>query len=229
MILIDEIDALTRTRASSDTGSTSAIKSIFSACWAALEQHHHQVVVVGTSSIPDQIDDGFLRRLTTKIWVRGPEGPERFAIAKSKLARVYHDIDLEPTPLTSHGTTSLYGFLTKVDKNNAIAKLTGAEIAHAIREAVCMAEMDLDDTEVWTKVSRVTSIMPRVSNIASDALLLCITSVYYLHLFLLCIASMHYLYPAEEYYSGIMLTIGYLPGYGQRRGAASTKDIRYHE
>lgn len=167
MIFIDEIDTLTRHRVASDTASTYATKSTLLSLWSTLQHQGDRVVVVCITKNPSRIDPAFLARLTTKIWVRGPEAAERFAMAKSMLANVYHEVYLEPTPLTIQGTTSLYGLLTGAHKDHSISKLTGAEIANAIESATTAAWDELVETRAWVKVSHIPCIIPHVTKSVS--------------------------------------------------------------
>lgn len=120
-----------------------------------MEKQQHRVVVVGTTSISDQIATAFLGLFGTKFWIRGPEGPQRFAIAKTLLSKVFHDVELEPKPLSSNGTKSLYALLTEVDARGTIIKFKGAEIAQAIRSVKQGLHRDLYNTRSWVKVSHI--------------------------------------------------------------------------
>lgn len=183
-------------RVSSDTAYTFAMKSTFLSKWAQLEQNRERVVVVGTTNNPSHIDPSFLRQLSTQLWVRGPEAPERFAMAKSLLSDVFHAVVLEPTPLASRGTTSLHDLLTSVRRYDSISMLTGADIAHAIQSATARARVGIFTTRVWIRVNHIPCIIHRATKSTSSgdnliALPRRITPIHYPYVLPRRIASTH--------------------------------------
>ncbi|KAL1464282.1 hypothetical protein WDU94_003944 [Cyamophila willieti] len=94
IIFIDEIDSLLRTRSSSDHEATSQMKAIFLSKWDGLETDKDcDIVIMGATNRPDDIDSAISRRMPKKIHVHTPNIEQRKAILKLLLSTEDHDID----------------------------------------------------------------------------------------------------------------------------------------
>ena len=103
-----------------------------------LSHNNHRVVVVGASSLPDQIDPAFLLRFDLKLRVRGPEAHERFLLLRHLVQDTYTSVDPE--------------FLEIFDRHGCkIDEFTGAEIRSAMVGAVTLAESELEETKQWVR------------------------------------------------------------------------------
>ena len=139
IIFIDEIDGLARSRSSTDTASTNAIKSSFLKYWSELDRYAQKVVVIGTSSIPEQIDPAFVCRFGLKLRLRGPEEKERAMILADEVKNhMYTSVD--PSDLLGN-----FGPLSKY--------VTGAQIKDAMANLKTEVMTELYQTQEWVKVS----------------------------------------------------------------------------
>uniref|UniRef100_A0A8D8QRI9 Katanin p60 ATPase-containing subunit A1 n=1 Tax=Cacopsylla melanoneura TaxID=428564 RepID=A0A8D8QRI9_9HEMI len=93
-IFIDEIDSLLRTRSSSDHEATSQLKAIFLSKWDGLETDKDcDIVVMGATNRPDDIDAAIRRRMPKTIHINNPDKEQRCAIIKLLLSNEEHDLD----------------------------------------------------------------------------------------------------------------------------------------
>uniref|UniRef100_A0A8D9BT92 ATPase family AAA domain-containing protein 1 n=1 Tax=Cacopsylla melanoneura TaxID=428564 RepID=A0A8D9BT92_9HEMI len=94
IIFIDEIDSLLRTRSSSDHEATSQLKAIFLSKWDGLETDKDcDIVVMGATNRPDDIDAAIRRRMPKTIHINNPDKEQRCAIIKLLLSNEEHDLD----------------------------------------------------------------------------------------------------------------------------------------
>ena len=136
ILFIDEIESLTRTRSTSDTTSTSCIKSTLLIEWGKLEQKKASVIVIGATNLPGLIDTGFLRRMRQKLYVQGPGPAQRKAIFADTLASHTHIIDLGG----HNGPNSLQFVFEVTIRSNFY---TGCDIIDCVTMAEdrCLSEM----------------------------------------------------------------------------------------
>lgn len=82
IIFMDEIDAVLRNRSLLTSDSTSCLKAQLLSLWDGLmaDQLHSQVVVMGATNRPEDIDPAFLRRLSLKVCIDLPTEQQRFQI-----------------------------------------------------------------------------------------------------------------------------------------------------
>ena len=138
IIFIDEINAMTRNRSSEDTTSSSAIKSTLK-YWSKLDHYSHKVAVVGASNLLHEIDPAFLRRMSLRLRIRGPEQAERLMLLHDEITnRMYSSIHPEEykKAVTFHPSNNY----------------TGAEIRSAMATAREAVESELYETKEWAKV-----------------------------------------------------------------------------
>lgn len=87
IIFIDEIDAFLRQRTMDDHPASATVKAEFLSLWDGFEStDEDQVVVMGASNRPFEIDDAFLRRMPMRIHVALPDVRERESILRVILA-----------------------------------------------------------------------------------------------------------------------------------------------
>uniref|UniRef100_A0A3Q0T2I9 Outer mitochondrial transmembrane helix translocase n=1 Tax=Amphilophus citrinellus TaxID=61819 RepID=A0A3Q0T2I9_AMPCI len=78
IIFIDEIDSFLRNRSSSDHEVTAMMKTQFMSLWDGLGTDHHcQVLIMGATNRPDDLDPAILRRMPTKIHIKPPNVRQR--------------------------------------------------------------------------------------------------------------------------------------------------------
>eukprot|EP00039_Didymoeca_costata_P008433 m.111989 g.111989 ORF g.111989 m.111989 type:complete len:352 (+) comp14078_c0_seq1:31-1086(+) len=86
IIFIDEIDAFLRVRSSMDSEATAQIKAQFMLLWDGFStEHNSQVVVVGATNRPGDIDIAIVRRMPIRCHVGLPNQNQRLSILKTLL------------------------------------------------------------------------------------------------------------------------------------------------
>ncbi|XP_061837179.1 outer mitochondrial transmembrane helix translocase isoform X2 [Nerophis lumbriciformis] len=83
IIFIDEIDSFLRNRSSSDHEATAMMKAQFMSLWDGLDTDHHcQVIVMGATNRPQDLDSAILRRMPTRFHINQPGVHQREHILK---------------------------------------------------------------------------------------------------------------------------------------------------
>jgi SpoVK/Ycf46/Vps4 family AAA+-type ATPase len=98
IIFIDEIDSFLRSRSSHDHEATAMMKAQFMMLWDGLSSAKHcQVVVMGATNRPHDVDKAILRRMPAMFQVGLPGKEKRKEILSLVLSRelLNPDIDLE--------------------------------------------------------------------------------------------------------------------------------------
>uniref|UniRef100_A0A3B5QET3 ATPase family AAA domain containing 1b n=2 Tax=Xiphophorus TaxID=8082 RepID=A0A3B5QET3_XIPMA len=74
IIFIDEIDSFLRSRSSSDHEATAMMKAQFMSLWDGLDTDHHcQVIIMGATNRPQDLDSAILRRMPTRFHIKQTE------------------------------------------------------------------------------------------------------------------------------------------------------------
>ncbi|XP_077359662.1 outer mitochondrial transmembrane helix translocase isoform X1 [Festucalex cinctus] len=84
VIFIDEIDSFLRSRSSSDHEATAMMKAQFMSLWDGLDTDHRcqQVIVMGATNRPQDLDSAILRRMPTRFHINQPSLHQREQILK---------------------------------------------------------------------------------------------------------------------------------------------------
>uniref|UniRef100_A0A4W5QQR7 Outer mitochondrial transmembrane helix translocase n=1 Tax=Hucho hucho TaxID=62062 RepID=A0A4W5QQR7_9TELE len=83
IIFIDEIDSFLRSRSSSDHEATAMMKAQFMSLWDGLETDYNcQVIIMGATNRPQDLDSAILRRMPTRFHVNQPNRTQREEILK---------------------------------------------------------------------------------------------------------------------------------------------------
>ncbi|KAM9772936.1 outer mitochondrial transmembrane helix translocase isoform X2 [Syngnathus typhle] len=83
VIFIDEIDSFLRNRSSSDHEATAMMKAQFMSLWDGLDTDHRcQVIVMGATNRPQDLDSAILRRMPTRFHINQPSLHQREQILK---------------------------------------------------------------------------------------------------------------------------------------------------
>ncbi|XP_066520001.1 outer mitochondrial transmembrane helix translocase isoform X2 [Hoplias malabaricus] len=83
IIFIDEIDSFLRSRSSSDHEATAMMKAQFMSLWDGLDTDFNcQVIIMGATNRPQDLDSAILRRMPTRFHVNQPNIKQREAILK---------------------------------------------------------------------------------------------------------------------------------------------------
>ncbi|KAB1270951.1 ATPase family AAA domain-containing protein 1, partial [Camelus dromedarius] len=83
IIFIDEIDSFLRNRSSSDHEATAMMKAQFMSLWDGLDTDHScQVIVMGATNRPQDLDSAIMRRMPTRFHINQPALKQREAILK---------------------------------------------------------------------------------------------------------------------------------------------------
>ncbi|XP_052334221.1 outer mitochondrial transmembrane helix translocase isoform X3 [Oncorhynchus keta] len=94
IIFIDEIDSFLRSRSSSDHEATAMMKAQFMSLWDGLETDYNcQVIIMGATNRPQDLDSAILRRMPTRFHINQPNVRQREEILKL----ILDNENVEPT------------------------------------------------------------------------------------------------------------------------------------
>ncbi|NXR45690.1 ATAD1 protein, partial [Hippolais icterina] len=83
IIFIDEIDSFLRNRSSTDHEATAMMKAQFMSLWDGLDTDYNcQVIVMGATNRPRDLDSAIMRRMPTRFHINQPALKQREAILK---------------------------------------------------------------------------------------------------------------------------------------------------
>uniref|UniRef100_A0A671QKX3 Outer mitochondrial transmembrane helix translocase n=3 Tax=Sinocyclocheilus TaxID=75365 RepID=A0A671QKX3_9TELE len=83
VIFIDEIDSFLRSRSSSDHEATAMMKAQFMSLWDGLDTDYNcQVIIMGATNRPQDLDSAILRRMPTRFHINQPNIKQRKDILK---------------------------------------------------------------------------------------------------------------------------------------------------
>uniref|UniRef100_H0Z3L3 Outer mitochondrial transmembrane helix translocase n=1 Tax=Taeniopygia guttata TaxID=59729 RepID=H0Z3L3_TAEGU len=83
IIFIDEIDSFLRNRSSTDHEATAMMKAQFMSLWDGLDTDYScQVIVMGATNRPQDLDSAIMRRMPTRFHINQPALKQREAILK---------------------------------------------------------------------------------------------------------------------------------------------------
>ncbi|XP_046710496.1 outer mitochondrial transmembrane helix translocase isoform X3 [Silurus meridionalis] len=83
IIFIDEIDSFLRSRSSSDHEATAMMKAQFMSLWDGLDTDYQcQVIIMGATNRPQDLDSAILRRMPTRFHINQPDIKQRESILK---------------------------------------------------------------------------------------------------------------------------------------------------
>ncbi|XP_062859903.1 outer mitochondrial transmembrane helix translocase isoform X2 [Trichomycterus rosablanca] len=97
IIFIDEIDSFLRSRSSSDHEATAMMKAQFMSLWDGLDTDYScQVIIMGATNRPQDLDSAILRRMPTRFHINLPQPKQREQILKLILENenVVNDVNL---------------------------------------------------------------------------------------------------------------------------------------
>lgn len=106
IIFIDEIDSFLRSRSSQDHEATAMMKAQFMMLWDGLcSSKHCQVVVMGATNRPQDVDKAILRRMPAMFQIGLPQKQKRKDILTLILANesLHETVDLEYVANMSEG------------------------------------------------------------------------------------------------------------------------------
>uniref|UniRef100_A0A674PNT2 Outer mitochondrial transmembrane helix translocase n=1 Tax=Takifugu rubripes TaxID=31033 RepID=A0A674PNT2_TAKRU len=83
IIFIDEIDSFLRSRSSSDHEATAMMKAQFMSLWDGLDTDSHlQVIIMGATNRPQDLDSAILRRMPSRFHINQPSVRQREQILR---------------------------------------------------------------------------------------------------------------------------------------------------
>lgn len=106
IVFIDEIDSFLRSRAANDHEATAMMKAQFMSLWDGLQTDDScQVMIMGATNRPQDVDKAILRRMSTTFHITLPNSKQREAILKIVLTneKVEDDVD--------------YGYIAELTEN----------------------------------------------------------------------------------------------------------------
>ncbi|KAM9324936.1 outer mitochondrial transmembrane helix translocase [Gastrophryne carolinensis] len=100
IIFIDEIDSFLRSRSSTDHEATAMMKAQFMSLWDGLDTDYScQVVVMGATNRPQDLDTAIMRRMPTRFHINQPSLRQREAILNLILKDENVDTDVDLTQI----------------------------------------------------------------------------------------------------------------------------------
>ncbi|XP_042072795.1 outer mitochondrial transmembrane helix translocase-like [Haplochromis burtoni] len=131
IIFIDEIDSFLRSRSSRDHEVTAMMKAQFMSLWDGLETDHQcQVIIMGATNRPEDIDPAILRRMPTKIHIKLPNIEQR----KQILRLILENETVDPLINLSHIARETEGF-------------SGSDLKEICREAALLSVREIMDSD----------------------------------------------------------------------------------
>ncbi|CAI5660357.1 unnamed protein product [Oreochromis niloticus] len=131
IIFIDEIDSFLRSRSSRDHEVTAMMKAQFMSLWDGLETNHQcQVIIMGATNRPEDIDPAILRRMPTKIHIKLPNTEQR----KQILRLILENETVDPLINLSHIARETEGF-------------SGSDLKEICREAALLCVQEIMDSD----------------------------------------------------------------------------------
>ncbi|XP_041695125.1 outer mitochondrial transmembrane helix translocase-like [Coregonus clupeaformis] len=107
IIFIDEIDSFLRSRSSSDHEATAMMKAQFMSLWDGLETDYNcQVIIMGATNRPQDLDSAILRRMPTRFHINQPNLTQREEILKL----ILKNENVDPTVDFAHMAKVTDGF-----------------------------------------------------------------------------------------------------------------------
>ncbi|KAF7649828.1 hypothetical protein LDENG_00135400, partial [Lucifuga dentata] len=106
IIFIDEIDSFLRSRSSTDHEATAMMKAQFMSLWDGLDTDHHcQVIIMGATNRPQDLDSAILRRMPTRFHINQPSVQQREEILRLILENesVEASVDLASVAMETDG------------------------------------------------------------------------------------------------------------------------------
>ncbi|CAI5449399.1 unnamed protein product [Caenorhabditis angaria] len=105
IIFIDEIDSFLRDRQSFDHEATAMMKAQFMTLWDGFASTGDQIIVMGATNRPRDVDAAILRRMTARFQVPVPNSNQREKILKVilKNEEINRDVDLSSIAQVSDG------------------------------------------------------------------------------------------------------------------------------
>ena len=96
IIFIDEIDSVLRSRTSSDHEATVQVKTLFMSLWDGLSTDKCcQVMVIGATNRPHDVDNAILRRMPCRLLIPLPSAQTREAVFNKVLRHTVVDDDVD--------------------------------------------------------------------------------------------------------------------------------------
>ncbi|CAH8635586.1 unnamed protein product [Heterobilharzia americana] len=155
IIFIDELDSFLTTRSQMDNEATRMIKTQFMALWdGLLTQDNTQIIIVGATNRPGDLDQAILRRLPYKIKVPLPNTNQRNHILKvllkdDQVAKALSEDDLKQIADKTEG-------------------LSGNDLSELCREAafICLRSLRTGDvqTDLMLTVDHFTQALQKYMN-----------------------------------------------------------------
>ncbi|KJH48573.1 ATPase, AAA family [Dictyocaulus viviparus] len=105
IIFIDEIDSFLRDRQSHDHEATAMMKAQFMSLWDGFASTNNQIIVMGATNRPQDVDPAILRRMSARFVVPIPSEQQREEILKVILRNetISESVDLRKFASMAHG------------------------------------------------------------------------------------------------------------------------------
>ncbi|KAG7280076.1 hypothetical protein CRUP_018032, partial [Coryphaenoides rupestris] len=133
IIFIDEIDSFLRSRSSNDHEATAMMKAQFMSLWDGLDTDYNcQVIIMGATNRPQDLDSAILRRMPTRFHINQPGVAQREQILKLILdnENVEESVDLADVAQDTEGFSG--SDLREISVEDYIRPIQGADLQKAI-------------------------------------------------------------------------------------------------
>lgn len=92
IMFIDEVDSLCRARKEEDSEANARLKTQLLTKMDGLTANGSQLVIIGNTNLPHQLDSAFLRRFEKKVYVGLPTDDERLSLLHQFLSDYKHNL-----------------------------------------------------------------------------------------------------------------------------------------
>uniref|UniRef100_A0A914BWE7 AAA+ ATPase domain-containing protein n=1 Tax=Acrobeloides nanus TaxID=290746 RepID=A0A914BWE7_9BILA len=145
IIFIDEIDSFLRVRSSHDHEVTASMKAQFMSLWDGFSSSDDQIIIMGATNRPNDVDEAILRRLPMRLFVPKPDAQAREDILRVILEdeHVSPEINLRNVAHQANGMSG--ADLKEVCRLAAIEKLKHIDLSD---QQIQMQDLLLEENDL---------------------------------------------------------------------------------
>lgn len=120
-------DAFLRLRQSSDNEATAMMKAQFMSLWDGFTSSDDQVIVMGATNRPNDVDTAILRRMPTRFFIGLPDVCARTEILKTILRDEYADLNIDYEAVSKAARNMSGSDLKEICRLAALTRLQEAD------------------------------------------------------------------------------------------------------
>ncbi|XP_006811398.2 outer mitochondrial transmembrane helix translocase-like [Saccoglossus kowalevskii] len=154
IIFIDEVDSFLRSRASYDHEATAMMKAQFMSLWDGLiTDPTCQVIVMGASNRPQDVDAAILRRMPSMFHIGMPDKDQRLCILDLILEKEYLSDDIDLTMIAEETSNYSGSDLRELCRNASVyrvkdyIKFNNPDTEHSMQEFDMLRPLMLADLQ----------------------------------------------------------------------------------